>query len=117
MESPKRILGIEGGGTKTEWVLLSGEADEQKILSQGQLSGSNLRLTSDDALARLFAVLPADATHVGVFLAGCATDEDRTRLRGLVEKAWPRAVLAAHADADVVWSALARAASFFAGGV
>ena len=44
MESPKRILGIEGGGTKTEWVLLSGEANEQKILSQGQLSGSNLRL-------------------------------------------------------------------------
>jgi len=100
MESLKRILGIEGGGTKTEWVLLSGEADEQKILSQGQLSGSNLRLTSDDALARLFAVLPADATHVGVFLAGCATDEDRTRLRGLVEKAWPRAVLAIGSDRD-----------------
>jgi N-acetylmuramic acid 6-phosphate etherase len=100
MESPKRILGIEGGGTKTEWVLLSGEADEQKILSQGQLSGSNLRLTSDDALARLFAVLPTDATHVGVFLAGCATDEDRTRLRGLVEKAWPRAVRAIGSDRD-----------------
>jgi N-acetylmuramic acid 6-phosphate etherase len=100
MKSPKRILGIEGGGTKTEWALLSGEADEQKILSQGQLSGSNLRLTSDDALARLFAVLPADATHVGVFLAGCATEEDRTRLRGLVEKAWPHAMLAIGSDRD-----------------
>ncbi len=100
MESPKRILGIEGGGTKTEWVLLSGEADEQKILDQGRLPGSNLRLTSDDALARLFAVLPPDATHVGVFLAGCATEEDRTRLRGLVEEAWPRAVLAVGSDRD-----------------
>ena len=100
MESPKRILGIEGGGTKTEWVLLSGEADEQKILGQGRLPGSNLRLTSDDALARLFAVLPADATHVGVFLAGCATEEDRARLRGLVERAWPQAALAIGSDRD-----------------
>ena len=68
MESPKRILGIEGGGTKTDWVLLSGEADEHKILSQGKLSAANLRLITDDALAQLFSVLPADATHVGVFL-------------------------------------------------
>ena len=100
MESPKRILGIEGGGTKTEWVLLSGEADEQKILSQGTLPASNLRLITDEALARIFAVLPADATHVGVFLAGCATEEDRTRLRGLAERAWPRAVLAVGSDRD-----------------
>ncbi len=100
MESPKRILGIEGGGTKTEWVLLSGEADEHKILSQGNLSAANLRLITDDALAQLFSVLPADATHVGVFLAGCATEADRTRLRGLAKKAWPRAVLAVGSDRD-----------------
>ena len=100
MESPKRILGIEGGGTKTEWVLLSGEADEQKILSQGTLPASNLRLITDEALARLFAVLPADVTHAGVFLAGCATEEDRARLRGLAERAWPRAVLAVGSDRD-----------------
>ena len=100
MESPKRILGIEGGGTKTDWVLLSGEADEHKILSQGKLSAANLRLITDDALAQLFSVLPADATHVGVFLAGCGTEEDRARLRGLAEKAWPRAVLAVGSDRD-----------------
>ena len=100
MESPKRILGIEGGGTKTDWVLLTGEADEHKILSQGTLPASNLRLISDAALARLFAVLPAEATHVGVFLAGCATEADRARLRGLGEKAWPRAVLAIGSDRD-----------------
>ena len=100
MESPKRILGIEGGGTKTEWVLLAGEADEHKILSQGTLPASNLRLITDEALARLFSVLPAEATHVGVFLAGCATEEDRARLRGLAEKAWPHAVLAIGSDRD-----------------
>ncbi|MCE9612435.1 MAG: N-acetylmuramic acid 6-phosphate etherase [Chthoniobacter sp.] len=100
MESPKRILGIEGGGTKTEWVLLAGEAYENKVSGQGTLPGSNLRLVTDDTLARLFSVLPTDATHVGVFLAGCATEEDRTRLRGLAEKAWPRAVLAIGSDRD-----------------
>ena len=100
MESPKRILGIEGGGTKTEWVLLTGEADEHKLLSQGTLAAANLRLITDEALARLFSVLPGDATHVGVFLAGCATEEDRARLRGLAEKAWPRAVLAVGSDRD-----------------
>jgi N-acetylmuramic acid 6-phosphate etherase len=100
MESPKRILGIEGGGTKTEWVLLTGEADEQKIHSQGLLPASNLRLITDEALLQLFSVLPADATHVGVFLAGCATAEDRARLQGLAEKAWPQAVLAVGSDRD-----------------
>ncbi len=100
MESPKRILGIEGGGTKTEWVLLTGEADGRKIHSQGLLSASNLRLITDEALGQLFSVLPPDATHVGVFLAGCGTEEDRARLHGLAEKAWPRAVLAVGSDRD-----------------
>ena len=97
MESPKRILGIEGGGTKTDWVLLAGDGS---ILRQGMLPASNLRLISDEALAQLFSVLPSNATHVGAFLAGCATEEDRTRLRGLVAKAWPGAQLAIGSDRD-----------------
>ncbi len=100
MGSPKRILGVEGGGTKTEWMLLSGEADEHRILDEGKLPGSNLRLITDEALMRLFSVLPKDVTHVGVFLAGCATEQDRARLRGLAEKAWPGAVLAIGSDRD-----------------
>jgi len=100
MESPKRILGIEGGGTKTEWVLLTGEADARTILSQGVLPAANLRLITDGALRQLFSVLPQEVTHVGVFLAGCATEEDRTRLRGLAEQAWPRAAVAIGSDRD-----------------
>ena len=100
MESPKRILGIEGGGTKTEWVLLTGEADGHKTLSQGVLPASNLRLITDEALAQLFSVLPQDATHVGVFLAGCATEEDRARLRGLAERAWQLAAVSVGSDRD-----------------
>ena len=77
MESPKRILGLEGGGTKTTWVLL---AEDGSVVHEGMLPAANLRLITDDALRQLFSVLPREATHVGIFLAGCASDEDRTRL-------------------------------------
>ncbi len=97
MESPKRILGIEGGGTKTDWVLL-GEGGA--VLADGALPASNLRLISDDALLQLFSVLPREATHVGAFLAGCGTEEDRARLRGLAQRMWPQAHLAIGSDRD-----------------
>jgi N-acetylmuramic acid 6-phosphate etherase len=97
MESPKRILGIEGGGTKTNWVLLNGDG---AVLREGVLSASNLQLISDEALSNLLSVLPRDATHVGAFLAGCGTADDRTRLHRLVEKIWPQAQLAIGSDRD-----------------
>ena len=97
MQSPKRILGIEGGGTKTEWVLLD---ENGATLGQGALPASNLRLISDDALGQLFSVLPREATQVGAFLAGCATEEDRARLRKIVEAAWPQARAAVGSDRD-----------------
>jgi N-acetylmuramic acid 6-phosphate etherase len=100
MESPKRILGIEGGGTKTEWVLLTGEADEYRIVRRGVLPASNLRLTSDDGLRGLFSVLPKDVSHVGVFLAGCATAEDRIRLATLATGIWPKAQLSVGGDRE-----------------
>jgi N-acetylmuramic acid 6-phosphate etherase len=100
MASLKRILGIEGGGTKTEWVLLDGDAPGQPPLAQGLLPASNLRLISDDSLSRLFSVLPRDATHVGAFLAGCGTEEDRARLLGLAKQAWPEARIAVGSDRD-----------------
>jgi N-acetylmuramic acid 6-phosphate etherase len=97
MESPKRILGIEGGGTKTDWILL---ADDGTVLREGALPASNLRLIGDEALARLFSALPPEATHVGAFLAGCATEDDRTRLRAIVTKIWPQAQIAVGSDRD-----------------
>ncbi|HYR57450.1 MAG TPA: N-acetylmuramic acid 6-phosphate etherase, partial [Chthoniobacteraceae bacterium] len=100
MESSKRILGIEGGGTKTEWVLLAGDADEYRVLRQGTLPASNMRLTSDEGLRGLFSVLPRDASHIGVFLAGCATADDRIRLATLAGESWPNAQLAIGSDRE-----------------
>lgn len=91
----RRVLGVDGGGTKTEWTLLSGDG---AYLRGGVLPAANLRLTSDDALARMFQALPQDATHVGVFLAGCGSDADRVRLRQLVERHWPRAKVVVGSD-------------------
>lgn len=84
----KRVLGIEGGGTKTEWIF-RGEAGESA--RSGILPGANLRLIDNAALETLFRVLPSDPTHVGVFLAGCATEGDRRRLAECVAKVWPQA--------------------------
>jgi N-acetylglucosamine kinase-like BadF-type ATPase len=100
MSSPSRILGLEGGGTKTDWVLLESGEGRHAIAAGGKLPASNMRLIDDAQLARLFSVLPAEATHVGVFLAGCATEEDRARLDRLAAAAWPRAQRAIGSDRE-----------------
>lgn len=89
------MLGVDGGGTKTEWALLAGDG---ALLKSGVLPPANLRLIDDAALARMFELLPPEATHVGAFLAGCADDVDRTRLRRLLETRWPHAQVAVGSD-------------------
>ncbi len=98
MESANRItLGVEGGGTKTDWVLLDGAGG---VLREGQLHAANLKLSTDDYLTQLFSVLPYEAENVGVFLAGCATAQDRERLRRLVAAAWPGARVVVGSDRE-----------------
>jgi N-acetylmuramic acid 6-phosphate etherase len=95
--SPKLVLGVEGGGTKTEWALLDEHGRETRM---GALPAANLRLISDADLLELLRVLPPDATHVGVFLAGCADAADRKRLEALVQQVWPAAVVAVGSDRE-----------------
>jgi N-acetylglucosamine kinase-like BadF-type ATPase len=64
VEPVERILGVEGGGTKTAWVLAeavtsgSDAGTEFRILDQGRLPPSNLRLTAPERLREIFAELP-----------------------------------------------------------
>ncbi len=95
--APKLILGVEGGGTKTEWALLDERGRE---LRMGTLPAANLRLIGDGELLDLLRVLPGGATHAGVFLAGCANAADRKRLEGLVQRVWPAAVVAVGGDRE-----------------
>ena len=97
IRSPKRVLGIEGGGTKTEWALLDEAGRELRV---GALPAANLRLIGDGDLLDLLRVLPAEATHVGAFLAGCADAGDRKRLEALVQSVWPAAVVAVGGDRE-----------------
>lgn len=97
MESPKLVLGVEGGGTKTEWVLLD---EAGRVRQEGKLPASNMRLISDDALLQLFSVLPREVTHVGLYLAGCATEDDRRRLHRLAAPLWPQAQISVGSDRD-----------------
>jgi N-acetylmuramic acid 6-phosphate etherase len=102
MESPKqepsrRILGIEGGGTKTDWVLLGGMGT---VVREGQLPSANLKLSTEAQLLEVFRVLPQDVTDVGVFLAGCLTDGDRAQLRRLAESVWTSARVTVGGDRE-----------------
>jgi len=96
----QRILGVEGGGTKTAWVLVEQDADAMHVLEQGKLPASNLRLTSPEKLRAIFSQMPAEADHVGMFLAGCATEQDRQALRRLCSEVWPNAKIVAGSDRD-----------------
>src|SRR6476646_3228657 len=97
MKPGERILGVEGGGTKTAWVLVETVAGayaascEFCILDQGKLPPSNFRLTAPERLRAILAELPKQIDRAGVFLAGCATDEDRRALREICLEIWATA--------------------------
>jgi N-acetylmuramic acid 6-phosphate etherase len=100
----ERILGVEGGGTKTAWVLVETVADtpgsEFRILERGKLQASNFRLTAPERLRTIFAELPMQIDRAGVFLAGCATAEDRGALRQICLEIWPKAKIVTGSDRD-----------------
>jgi N-acetylmuramic acid 6-phosphate etherase len=107
VKSVERILGVEGGGTKTAWVLveeavMSGAdaGTEFRILDQGRLPPSNLRLTTSERLREIFDELPKQIDRAGVFLAGCGTDEDRQSLARICRGIWPSAKIVTGSDRD-----------------
>jgi len=106
VEPVERILGVEGGGTKTAWVLVEagtsgGDAGtEFRILDRGKLPPSNLRLTSPERLREIFAGLPKQVDRAGVFLAGCGTEEDRRSLALICRDIWPNAKIVTGSDRD-----------------
>jgi N-acetylglucosamine kinase-like BadF-type ATPase len=106
VKSGERILGVEGGGTNTAWVLVEavGSTDnagvEFRILDQGKLPPSNLRLTTPERLREIFAELPKQVDRAGVFLAGCGTEEDRQSLALICREIWPNAKIVTGSDRD-----------------
>jgi N-acetylmuramic acid 6-phosphate etherase len=99
MAASERILGVEGGGTKTAWVLVERAADGLRVVDQGKLPPSNFRLTPPDRLHSIFRQLPREVDRVGMFLAGCGAD-DRCSLEMLCAEIWPGARLVTGSDRD-----------------
>jgi N-acetylmuramic acid 6-phosphate etherase len=102
----ERILGVEGGGTKTAWVLVEAVAggvdpgSQWTILEQGKLPPSNFRLTAPERLHTILAELPKQIDRAGVFLAGCATEEDRRLLKQICLEIWPKAQVVTGSDRE-----------------
>ncbi len=99
MAALERILGVEGGGTKTAWVLVERGVDDLRVIDQGRLPPSNFRLTPPDRLRSIFRQLPQKTDRVGMFLAGCGAD-DRHSLENLCAEIWPGARIVAGSDRD-----------------
>ena len=91
---------MEGGGTKTAWILVERSGDELNILDQGTLPSSNFRLATPDRLRGIFSELPKQIDRAGVFLAGCGTAEDRHSLSNLCAEIWPSAKILTGSDRE-----------------
>src|SRR6267143_1326375 len=100
MNGGEKILGVEGGGTKTSWVLVEHGENELRVLDQGKLPPANFRLATPDQLRSMFGELPKEITRAGIFLAGCGTEEDRHSLARLCAEIWPAAKIVTGSDRD-----------------
>jgi len=96
----ERILGVEGGGTKTAWCLVERTDATFGVIGQGKLPPSNFRLQTPDRLKAIFRELPREIDRAGVFLAGCGTAEDRQSLSRLCAEIWPNARIITGSDRE-----------------
>src|SRR5437667_4897900 len=83
------FLGIECGGTRSTFVITE---DEPTFYSQGKFGPANLRLLSDDQLARHFRAIGHSLpkpTALAIAMAGSRTEADRDRVRRAAAKVWP----------------------------
>ncbi len=100
MQPEERILGVEGGGTKTAWVLAQRRDGDLHVLEQGKLPPSNLRLTNPQRLREILQELPREVDRAGVFLAGCVTADDNQTLNALCREIWLQAKIVTGSDRD-----------------
>jgi len=105
-QSPHKVLGIEGGATKTDWVFLEIDSHgKATLLDEGRLAAANYRIIDKAALESLLRSLPSEASHVGIFLAGCATAADAAGLADLATLIWPQAEIVTGGDRESGYAA------------
>ncbi|MGD9896006.1 MAG: N-acetylmuramic acid 6-phosphate etherase [Candidatus Methylacidiphilaceae bacterium] len=85
-------LGIEGGGTKTTWVVLDPEGKE---LRGGIAGPGNVSVLKDEEIQKLLAEIRSAAGEeidsIGAAFAGCHLQVQRQRVSQLLRALWPSA--------------------------
>ena len=104
-----RVLGIEGGGTRTVALLADGGG---RVLRRLETGPANMKLLTEAQLTRQFrsiaAALPApDALGIG--LSGAWVEADFRRIRSAAAKAWPGIPCYATNDLETALTAAADA--------
>jgi len=86
------ILGIEGGGTKTTWVLMDRHSN---VLCSGEEGGGNFHLIKATGLKSLLAGIRRKLSQqpdcVGLCMAGLSADALKLEAQKIAEKTWPGA--------------------------
>jgi len=101
IESNQLILGIDGGATKTTWSLCANKDGLLQVVEEGASGPGNMQLLDPASLRGLLQALPTNqVSHVGVYLAGCATGKDRENLHALASSIWPDASIRAGSDRE-----------------
>lgn len=99
-QATERVLGIEGGGTRTSWALFESRGETLRPLRAGQLPATNFRLTSRERILELWREMPRPVERVGAFLAGCGTPADRADLAQVCAEVWPEAIIVTGSDRE-----------------
>jgi N-acetylmuramic acid 6-phosphate etherase len=88
------LLGLEGGGTRTTWALLSPDG---AMLRQGAAGPGNTLLLSDAELEKLLRAVRRETgpgvAAVGGAFAGCQQAEEKARVEKIIRRVWPRAAV------------------------
>jgi N-acetylmuramic acid 6-phosphate etherase len=107
MQPSEKILGVEGGGTKTAWVLVErpvaavgGAGAQFHIINRGKLPPANFRLVTRERLRAILDELPKEIDRAGIFLAGCGPGKDQQSLSKLCGEIWPSAKIIVGNDRD-----------------
>lgn len=85
-----KLLGIEGGGTRTSVLLV--EEPGATVLAEFAVGPGNIHLLPgglDPLLAEITDRLPALPDRIGIGLAGVRSEGDRNRLGAAVARQWP----------------------------
>ena len=91
-DNTARILGIEGGGTKTTWAVVTPNA---QVLAQGTAGPGNTAILDDAALEKLLRFIRREAgakiDAIGGAFAGCQLDSQKAHVEESLRRVWPRA--------------------------